>query len=115
MSETTKQGSRLRWVCWLAVPLAAALLFTACGDDEEEPAAPAPAAEPEPAADPEPESEPAAEPEPAADPEPEPEPAVEPEPAAEPEPEPEPAAPPEPIDIRLVTWGGGKFIDFIDL
>ncbi|MYJ40855.1 MAG: ABC transporter substrate-binding protein, partial [Acidimicrobiaceae bacterium] len=33
----------------------------------------------------------------------------------EPEPEPEPAAPPEPIDIRLVTWGGGKFIDFIDL
>ena len=113
MSQTT---NRTRWLRWLAVPLAAALLFTACGDDEEpEPAAPAPAEEPEPAAEP----EPAEEPEPAAEPEPaeEPEPAAEPEPAEEPEPEPEPepAAPPEPIDIRLVTWGGGKFIDFIDL
>ena len=117
MSETTKQRSTLRWLRWLAVPLAAALLFTACGDDDEESAAPAPAEEPEPAADPEPEPEPAAEPEPEPEPAADPEPAEEPEPAAEPEPEPEPepAAPPEPIDIRLVTWGGGKFIDFIDL
>ena len=103
MSETPNRTTRLRWLRWLAVPLAAALLFTACGDDDDaaEPAAPAAEPEPEPAAEPEP--EPAAEPEP--------EPAAEP----EPEPEPEPATPPEPIDIRLVTWGGGKFIDFIDL
>ena len=48
MTQTT---NRTRWLRWLAVPLAAALLFTACGDDDEaEPAAPAPAAEPEPAA-----------------------------------------------------------------
>lgn len=110
MNETRNPTGQLRPWRWMAVLLAAALLFTACGDDEEPAApAPAPAEEPEPAAEPEPE------PEPAAEPEPEPEPAEEPEPAAEPEPEPEPAAPPEPIDIRLVTWGGGKFIDFIDL
>ena len=106
MNENPNRDSRLRRLRWLAVPLAAALLFTACGDDDE-PAAPAPAAEPEPAA--EPAAEPA--PEPAA--EPEPEPAAE--PAPEPAPEPEPTTPPEPIDIRLVTWGGAKFIDFIDL
>ena len=119
MSETSNRIGRPGWLRWLAVPLAAALLFTACGGDDDEPAAPAPAPavepDPEPAAEPEPadEPEPAAEPEPADEPEPAAEP--EPEPAPEPEPEPEPAAPPEPIDIRLVTWGGGKFIDFIDL
>ena len=112
MNETPNRGSRLRRFRWLAVPLAAALLFTACGgDDDEEPAAAAPAPvedDSTPAA-----PEPAVEPEPAAAPEP----ADEPEPAAAPEPavEPEPTTPPEPIDIRLVTWGGGKFIDFIDL
>ncbi len=115
MNETSNRIRRLRW---LAVPLAAALLFTACGDDDEAaPAAPAPAPAEEPA--PAPDPEPAEEPAPAEEPEPEPEPAEEPaeEPEPEPEPEPaeEPAAPPEPIDIRLVTWGGGKFIDFIDL
>ena len=112
MNETPNRGSRLRRFRWLAVPLAAALLFTACGgDDDEEPAAPAPAPvedDSTPAA-----PEPAVEPEPAAAPEP----ADEPEPAAAPEPadEPQPTTPPEPIDIRLVTWGGAKFIDFIDL
>ncbi len=105
LSAANKSGKLRPWR-WLAVLLAAALLFTACGDDDdEEPAAPAEAPAEEPAAEPAPEPEP----EPAA----EPEPAPEPEPAEEPEPE--PAAPPEPIDIRLVTWGGGKFIDFIDL
>ena len=113
MNETWNRNGRLARLRWLAVPLAAALLFAACGDDDEaEPAAPAttaaPAAEPEPAPEPEP-AEP--EPEPAA-PEPEPEPAA---PEPEPEPEPEPTVPPEPIDIRLVTWGAAKFIDFIDL
>ena len=107
MNETSNRIRRLGWLRWLAVLLAAALLFTACGDDDAEPAAPAPA----PAEEPEPAPEPATEPAPAEEPEPAPEPAEEPEPA----PEPEPATPPEPIDIRLVTWGGGKFIDFIDL
>ena len=107
MNETSNRIRSLGWLRWLAVPLAAALLFTACGDDDAEPAAPAPA----PAEEPEPAPEPATEPEPAEEPEPAPEPAEEPEPA----PEPEPTTPPEPIDIRLVTWGGGKFIDFIDL
>ncbi|MYL04851.1 MAG: hypothetical protein F4011_11810 [Acidimicrobiaceae bacterium] len=54
MNETRNRTRRLRW---LAVPFAAALLFTACGDDEEaEPAAPAPAPAEEaaPAPDPEP-------------------------------------------------------------
>lgn len=121
MNETSNRTRRLKRLRWLAVPLAAALLFTACGDDDEEPAAPATTAAPAPAADPEPEPapEPAEEPEPAAEPEPaeEPEPEPEPEPAEEPEPEPEPepTVPPEPIDIRLVTWGAAKFIDFIDL
>ena len=31
MYETPNRGSRLRRFRWLAVPLAAALLFTACG------------------------------------------------------------------------------------
>ncbi len=120
MNETPNRRGRMPRLRWLAVPLAAALLLGACGsdDDDEEPAAtPAPAAEPapEPAADPDPEPaaepEPAMESEPAADPDPEP--AAEPDP--EPDPEPEPVPPPEPIDIRLVTWGAAKLIDFIDL
>ncbi len=130
----TETRNRTRLLRWLAVPLAAALLFAACGDDEEaEPAAPAPA--------------PAEEAAPAPDPEPAPE-AVDEDDGHdhdeddghdhdedeghdeddghdhdeddghdhdEDEPEPEPTVPPEPIDIRLVTWGAGKFIDFIDL
>ena len=131
MNETRNRTGRLRW---LAVPFAAALLFTACGDDEEaEPAAPAPA--------------PAEEAAPAPDPEPAPESVDEDdghdhdeeeghdhdeddghdhdedeghdhdeeEGHDEDEAEPEPTVPPEPIDIRLVTWGAAKFIDFIDL
>ena len=54
MNETSNRIRRLGWLRWLAVPLAAALLFTACGDDDAEPAAPAPAPaeEPEPAPEP---------------------------------------------------------------
>ena len=131
-----KTSNRMRRLRWLAVPLAAALLFTACGDDDEaEPAAPAPAPTEAPAPDPEPEpvdeddghdhdeddghdheedeghdheEDEGHEEDDGHDHE-------EDEGHEDDEPEPEPAAPPEPIDIRLVTWGGGKFIDFIDL
>ena len=74
---------RLRW---LALPVAAALLFTACGgdDDDDEPAAAEEAAEP---ADADADMD-------------------------APEPDPEPR---EITTIRLVPWGAAKFIDFIDL
>ncbi len=120
MHETLDRNHRLRRWRLLAAVLTVALLFTACGDDDDGTTAAPAASESDSAASEtaEPEAEPdVAEPE-AAEPEAEtmePE-AEEPEAEAEPEPEvmePEPA--PEPIDIRLVTWGAAKFIDFIDL
>lgn len=96
---TNLTRTRPRWL-WRAVAIVATfgILVAACGDDDDEDAAPSETAEAAPEAAPEPEHE-------------EPEAAPEPEPAEEPEAVPEPAEEPEPVpaeEPEELTVVGGK-------